>query len=386
MKNNITIQTLSQIHVGSGVFLQKGNDFIVDDNKGNSDIYVIDPNKLGDIIGTSQATINEWVVFIERGKAQEFIQARTRGHLPKEFAKRRIANYANFQGTQGTLKECLHDGMGRPYIPGSSIKGAIRTAVLSTLAKKKGDGALISMFKKAFAEADYRKRDKVLANIEKTFLGNNPNADLFRFLTVSDAFFDKGSEIAIKQINLNVTHKESLKDTRMQQIVEAIASDEKSSCSIKIDKERFQKVWNFHHQDLKNLPPMPDEMSDITTLFALINQHTKKLVEDEIKIWSDDYADYHGQSDYIASMEEILDAITSCESNQCVLRLGQAIGWRFITGAWTENLPDDLFYGIIVPLARPKNNQRYSEYDFPKSRRLDDESYLFGFLKLTIGE
>jgi hypothetical protein len=62
--------------------------------------------------------------------------------------------------------------------------------------------------------------------------------------------------------------------------------------------------------------------------------------------------------------------------------LGQAIGWRFITGAWTETLDEDIFYREIVPMARFKN-ERYSNYVFPKSRRIDDESYVFGFLKLT---
>jgi CRISPR type III-A-associated RAMP protein Csm5 len=36
---------------------------------------------------------------------------------------------------QITLKECIHSGLGVPYIPGSSIKGAIRTAIVATLAQ-----------------------------------------------------------------------------------------------------------------------------------------------------------------------------------------------------------------------------------------------------------
>lgn len=33
------------------------------------------------------------------------------------------------------IKEFIRDGFDRPYIPGSSIKGAIRTAVLSSIAQ-----------------------------------------------------------------------------------------------------------------------------------------------------------------------------------------------------------------------------------------------------------
>lgn len=99
MKNNIKIQTLSQVHVGSGVFLQKDNDFIVVDGPDGSDIFVIDPNKLGQIIGTDQATIDNWVSCVERGNSADFIKTRTAGHSPKEYAKRRITNFANFNNT-----------------------------------------------------------------------------------------------------------------------------------------------------------------------------------------------------------------------------------------------------------------------------------------------
>ena len=386
MKNNIKIQTLSQIHIGSGVLLQKGNDFVVADSSGESFIYVIDPNKLGNIIGTDQATIDQWVIHIERGTASEFIKNRTRGHSPKEYAKRRITNFANFDNIQGTLKECLHDGMGRPYIPGSSIKGAIRTAVLATLVKKKSKEELTSLFEMIFQNIDVRRPDKMLASFEKNFFGNNPNSDIFRFVTVSDAFFDKGSEIAVKQINLNIREKDSLKDTRMQQIVEAIGAEEYSSFSMKVDKKRYEQVVNAHHKDLKGLPIMPDEISDIPHLFSLINNHTKQLVKDEITMWQDDLSDFHGQSTYVENMEAVLAEIEGCKPNECVLRVGQATGWRFITGAWTELLDEDFFYTHVVPLARPGNARRYSDFVFPKSRRLDDESYLFGFLKLTFEE
>lgn len=384
MKNNINIRTLSQIHVGSGVFLQKDNDFIIVDSNGISDIYIIDPDKLGRIIGTDKATIDNWVTCIERGKAADFIRQRTQNHKPSEFALRRITNFANFSQYQGTLKECLHDGMGRPYIPGSSIKGAIRTAVLATLERRKGKAGVQRDMMDALSEKDKKYREKEFAKIEGGVLGKNPNIDIFRFLSVSDAFFEKGSEIAVRQINLNITQKEKLKDQSKQQVVEAIGTDEKSSCNIKIDKNRYDLSAKSGHADMMGLPAFPEEMRDIKQLFALINQHTKLLVKDEIEQWND-LDNYSDQSDYVANMEDILETINYCNDNECVLRLGQAIGWRFITGAWTEILDEDTFNDKIVSIARPRN-ERYADYTFPKSRRIDDESYLFGFIKLTLNQ
>ena len=382
MKNNIQIDTLSQVHVGSGVFLQEGNDFIVVDSSGVSDIYVIDTNKLGAIIGTDRQLIDKWVTAIERGEASSFIKTRTAGHHPRKFAKRRITNFANFTNTQGTLKECLHDGMGRPYIPGSSIKGAIRTAVMATYAKRKGKQELANEMRPIFQERNDKRKNKMLDLVEKGILGSNPNVDLFRFIKVGDAFFDNESEVSVKQINLNIRQSTKLIDKSKQQIVEAIGSDVKSSFSLKIDTSYYNIVRHANHRDMAGLPEMPDEMSDVKSLFELINEHTKDLVEKEIRFWNEDVDNCIGQEDYVANLEDIMEAITSCRPNQCVLRLGQAIGWRFITGAWTETLDEKVFYDNIVPLARYKN-EKYSNYVFPKSRRIDDESFVFGFLKLT---
>ena len=385
MKNNIQIETLSQVHVGSGVFLHKDNDFIVVKESDGSNIYVIDPNKLGTIIGTDQVTIDNWVACVEKGNSEDFIRTRTTGHQPKDFALRRITNFADFANTNGTLKECLHDGFGRPYIPGSSIKGAIRSALVASLARKKGSGIVEKELKRVFQEIDRRRRDRQLSDFEKKFMGPNPNTDLFRFLIVGDALFEKGSEIAVKQINLNVRNTEKLKDFSKRQVVEAIAGEERSSFSLKIDKQRYETAIKANHKDMEGLPQFPSELDSIKALFALINEHTKQLVEKEIEVWEEIYADYIGQEDYISNMKEMLRSINTCTENSCVLRLGQAIGWRFITGAWTEDLDETLFCDKIIPLARPQN-YKYKEYDFPKSRRIDDESFLFGFVKLTLKE
>ena len=125
---------------------------------------------------------------------------------------------------------------------------------------------------------------------------------------------------------------------------------------------------------------LPAEISTITGLFKVINDHTKHLVESEISYWKG-LTQYYGADNYIDEMENILDDVNACKDGECVMRVGQATGWRFITGAWTEDLEN--FYDKVVPKARPHNRDRYSGYDFPKTRRIDDESYLFGFVKLS---
>jgi hypothetical protein len=124
-------------------------------------------------------------------------------------------------------------------------------------------------------------------------------------------------------------------------------------------------------------------MSSLSSLFDLVNKHTRRLVNDELDYWKEvSNNNYSGADNYLESLEYILEKIEACkDGKECVLRLGHASGWRFITGAWAENM--NRFNDIVVPSARP-NNHKYKEYDFPKSRRLDEDGDILGFVKLSI--
>lgn len=366
--SNIKIETLSQIHIGNGSFLQKGNDFIVDDDY----IHVLSFDKLGAIIGTKQATIQQWIKSINNGEVESFVKGQIQGYPYQEFTKRRIKCHTSFNNSQNSLKECMHDGFGRPYIPGSSVKGAIRTAVMATLARKR-------VVQRLQQEKDSRKWKKIIMGMENEVLHFNaftkngkkdtgPSTDIFRFLCTGDAFFDKGVEIATKQINLNITEQESLIDVKKPQIVESIRKGVSSCFRMTVNNGFYNKSG----------------IKDMIDLFDLINVHTYKLICDEIDFWSkNEGAQFIGQDNYLDQLESILDKIDDCQPNECVLRIGQASGWRFITGAWLEEIDKNFFKKEVVPLCRPKNEQKYKRFPFPKSRRIDANSNVFGFLKLT---
>lgn len=121
------LETLSPIHIGSGRFLVKNNEFICVDGE----IAVIDDSKVLDIIG--EENIGQWLSVIDKGESiWNLIKTRKPNISLKEIAKRNYIHYAD--KTEGNnLKEQLIDGSGNPYIPGSSIKGAIRSAVFDYL-------------------------------------------------------------------------------------------------------------------------------------------------------------------------------------------------------------------------------------------------------------
>ena len=377
--NRVKIQVLTPIHIGSGEFLKNNSDFVEYKDGGDSYISIIDPKKILELIGVEH--INDWVNLIERkGDTKEYVAKIGKNAAPKSYALRTITNFASSVKKEETLKECIHDGMGRAYIPGSSIKGAIRTAILATLTER------MSGLESMVVTRKNEKKIVAAKQVESKIFGGDPNSDIFRFIRVGDAYFGKGCELSTRVVNLNIRERKDLKDFSKPQLVEAIGVDWETEFQMKVDKAYYdwaRSHWDFDNPKVKPLGSLPKEMQDISSLFELINAHTGKLVKDEVEYWMEvKKAGYGGADEYIENMKSICDEVKACKlGKECVLRIGHASGWRFMTGAWTEKLNN--FDSDIVSAARPKNFN-YQQYDFPKSRRLDEDSDVFGFVKLGI--
>lgn len=378
--NKVKIQTLTPIHIGSGNFLRNNSDFVQYHDGEDSYIYVIDPKKILNLIGVEH--LDDWVRQIERNEdTKEFVKRMGHNATPDKYAVRTLMNYAQVHPND-TLKECMHDGMGRAYIPGSSIKGAIRTAVLATLAHSMENiEAIVS--EKNFKTGKINVGAK---KVEAKIFGGDPNSDIFRFIKIGDAYFEEGCELSSRVINLNIRERSDLTDSSKPQIVEAIAPEYESTIQMKVDTSYYNWAkthWPYSAGKAKPLGELPVRMENVHSLFELINNHTKKLVNDEILYWQEmQNGKYEGTEDYLNNIRYILQEINACQlGKECVLRIGHASGWRFITGAWTEQL--DNFKTDIVPASR-RGNDKYRQYDFPKSRRLDEDGDIFGFVKLSL--
>lgn len=373
--SNIKIKTLTSVHIGNGNFLQENTDFVIisQENK-NKELYILDDKKILDKVGVEN--LDNWILTIEKGgNTYDFVNRHCQQRvLPKEISKRSMVLYGQ---KGGTLKEHIRDGMGKIYIPGSSLKGAIRTAVLSSLMQEEN----INNFKQTIINS----RNISASIFEKKVFGKDPQDDIFRFIHVSDAFFKDGAEIAVRlRMGLNITKNNDLtwqekRDSkpfydRKPQIVETIREKEISTFTLNIDSR------------INDSPFQRPCLTSITELFKTINSHTLKLLKNEKDFWIDIKENgYDGAELYIEEdLQNIIEAAESCEmGKECILRVGHASGWEFITGSWAKQKDITFFDSTIVPRIRPKNHL-YTDYPFPKSRRLDFEGCLLGFVKLTL--
>ena len=366
--STIKIETLTAVHIGSGETLQYGTDFVTGKQDEEYVISIVDPRKVMELIG--EDNVYQWVAAIERKEATSKVVKQFAPNAKIEDYSKRIIMEWSAAKPSDTLKEQIHDGRGVPYIPGSSIKGAIRTAVLASLAKDLPDleNKLKNKFGRVTAEL-----------VESELFGGSPNKDVFRFLQVGDAFFEGLSEVAIRLVNVNERKKQGFWDESKSQLIEAISPEDEAEFQLKLNCAGY----NFSRNKVN---PLPDCMSSIPKLFKTINAHTQKLLQDEIEYWKERKSDNDSNkvSVYIEKISNILSIVEKCvEEKECVLRIGQGSGWRFITGAWTEDLEN--FDDLVVPISR-HDNYKYLGYDFPKTRRVDDQCELLGFVKLSLKE
>ena len=367
--SKMKLETITALHIGSGDILQKDSDFVFGiDTEERSVGYVINPRRGLALIG--EDNVDAWTVPIENGRSTEDI---VKLYAPKasitDYSLHAIDSYLSSPAQQ--IKEFIRDGFDRPYIPGSSIKGAIRTAVLSSIAQ-------------AMNETDFFKNVKnkgyITPNtLEAKVFGKNPNNDVFRYVRVSDAFATGYRTGVYNMVNINEGKENLFWDTSKEMATEVLLS------GTEVD---FSLVLKQPERRPKDMPAAPKALCSIDALLDVINNHTETLLTKEINIFESKDVDTLSEkkvNSYIEQLKDLLNIVNACKgTHSAIMRMGHGSGWRFMTGAWLERL-SDYDFDKVVNEARLNNNEKYSKYDFPKSRRLEEGlCEPLGFVKLTL--
>lgn len=168
VRYRLHIQTLSPLHVGAGGedLQRRTPDFLP--MKGQ--LVVVDPDRLTDVLGPHQ--IERLVAGVSMTELLEGL---------RDDQKQALAAYTlqDPGGDVTTIRPHVKLPGARPYLPGSSLKGALRTALAWAMVD---DGAV-----------QVRVRDLgtnrywASSRLERALFGSDPNHDLLRALHVGDS-------------------------------------------------------------------------------------------------------------------------------------------------------------------------------------------------------
>lgn len=291
-----------------------------------------------------------------------------------EFTKRKVP-FFNHPGAN--IKTQIKNGLtGKPIVPGSSIKGALRSI----------------LFK-------YLRQPNQQTN-EEVFGRLNVGNDFMRFVRVTDAEFQQTSYVTAKIYNLrnvginewkggwkhgynNTTpHFDLMNFTTT---FEVIPSEEKASFDLMLSPKLFDLFYNNNHwistkelnHDRKT--KLLHAENPIKALFQIINNHTREYLNAELEFFRE-FNQGENADDLVAQIEEYLLPFLEIE-NSCLMRMASGSGFHAITGNWQH--PTD----HIATIYKPLNGYRY------KSRRIaietsQEEYYLLpmGFVLITYNQ
>ena len=334
-----TLTTLSPVHIGDGNELKQDFDFVIHSGQ--------------------TLRINEDALLLAK---EDKLRPRRDGSYPAPGHLLDAADYHNdalfryalrgqprSKKTNAMIKTFIKDVVDRPYIPGSSLKGALRTALAWT--------GWEELNPKLDRQAIGRKKSRAGQPLEKKIFGADPNHDLLKSLKVSDLFGPEKPEECLLLVNAQVLTARSAGSPIE---LEALAGNKDFQGTLTIDESFFSPMAERELR-FNNRRHWLDE------LMARVQAHSQARIE-QLATW---FERASGADAIARFYRQLADA--EMKPNQALLQLGWGGGWDGKT-FWTHLQKDPQLFEKIVDefrLHRAGRNAppRRVGDPFPRSKR-----------------
>jgi CRISPR type III-A-associated RAMP protein Csm5 len=406
-ERKVKIELISAIHIGSGESYGP-KDCVQRDQF----VFIAHPDRLLAMAGQSPQKEQEFVTFCE-DEHQGLREYLDRQRIPYE----RIAVYRVLASGKVArlIPAFIKTGGQHPYIPGSSLKGAVRSAILISQAISDGPvkARLVESVNRDLVTIKKEERPKLSrwrktigTNAERTFFGEDEQHDLMRCLNFSDTVPGEPSDLRIGEIRiLSVCSGGELRlarDSRnpnnpMRALTPEILPKGKplfATLTVNhylLDPAKEAKMLGFHHQS-----------KIINGWVAECNKTAAQLIDKEVQFFK--RHPFEGKTQMVQWYEGLSNQLkqVSQSGNECLLRIAWGGGWspKTVTDCFDEPLHMDIRKTLDLNVGRPripgprgnlvKGNSLLPKADSPKSRKLLFENGQpkepLGWLKLSLLE
>lgn len=253
--------------------------------------------------------------------------------------------------TDAILKTCIKDVYDRPYIPGSSLKGAFRTALAVTGWGEVTPPLTVNRYDMG------RNRSWAGQGLERKIFGPDPNHSLMRALQVGDCHTSLSATDSLIIVNAQVL---TLRAAGSPIEMEAVSSNTTFEGSLHIDETLFSEMaerelhFRGRRKWLDELMPRVQKRS-----LARINRLVK---------WFE-------QADGASSIAKFYRDLAGAglQENQALMQLGWGTGWDGCTFDTYLKKDAALFEQLVREFKMQKTTRGAAGYrqgdEFPRSRR-----------------
>lgn len=326
------LKVLTPLHIGCGETLLKQFDWVTYQNK---ETVVLDQARIWDDVLARDSKMD--LALLRQPPATYINQTDLAPGSPYvKYRMPRIPQGADQREIQAVIK----DVFGRPYIPGSSLKGMLRTILLWKLVQD--DPSALDTHRlggSAKTAAQF---------LESEYLGKDPNHDVLRVLRVGDSTPAPESALVLR------TAYAFGSASPIPINVEALKRDTEMTCLVSYDP------FTAHHPDLKLNERAIKLLCDLP---ALAQAWVEKRLEEEIRLAQ--HLHWLKTAGELEKLERYNSRLQG--ENSFLVQLGWGTGWlgKTIGPALSAAQRDD-----IVERFRLSRGRRRQGETFPRSRRL----------------
>ncbi len=306
---------ITPVHIGSGVKLGK-----TDIARQGSLFTVVD---MESVFSRFKGDLSVFDDVFENRDFDLFAFLKSNRIPLNEVKKYSIANPDNIRFASEIL-EMIKTGMGNPLIPGSSIKGAIRTVIWWHLVRSEEKQPLLKEELKKVINSKSKdlKEQRADDELDKKLFGKDPNHDFMRGLQVGDVEFTLSDMKLVESKVLNLT-KENGFGWKFTICSESLKSGVASAGKMKIEDFLFDdlaKHLNFSDDKKELLANLPEKC----------NEFARTFIADEIAFFES-----CNMKEMITFYEGLQKEIPA-DNSSFLLHLGWGSGWRGMTGNYLE--------------------------------------------------
>lgn len=338
---DVTVHVLTPLHIGTGRKLVRDYDFVAR----NGRTYRLREDQLAEGLSTRDPKLTEQLLRTPSG------QLLKPDDLSADSPFVRYVLPGEPQGQE--FREAIKDIQDRPYLPGSSLKGALRT-VLAWYGWNKLKPGLAGVLRE--------RQPKFAARpLEQAIFGRDPNHDLLRALRVSDSAPAPASQLAIEIVQVWTKRGAAAPIS-----VEAVKPRTRFPLQVSLDETLFSE-WSHQTQGF----PLPHR-DWLDSLRRIATDWTTERLRRENAVWES-----WGRSGSTNPYQQVLTELVAQKRGSVVegfpLQLGLGTGWEGTTvGSSLKEDPEwnKVFQNLQLGRVPGKREVQVPPRAFPTSRRV----------------
>jgi len=316
------LEVLSPLHVGSGDLITPLEYVVVDDK-----FYRVD---MSAVFRDEEFNVEAFMEAVGRDEERLRFSDFSSPELGKRYERYALALSAatgkDLESRAGDVREFIKTKE-RPYVPGSSIKGAIRTAMLwNALKEDPGKLRALKNHLRRLMRQDKVNKKKVGEYIEKLVFGKEPHCEVLRALQVSDTEAASIGRLEVYEVRTLTTTPNGHRWKGFYTFVEALKPGSRLTLRLKLDDFLMRR-------EVASVLEIEDKLWMLEKIPQACNMLAKYTIDGELWFFRKYARELAGVLRFYEDLRSKVEALLSSSGDErsFLFHLAWGVGWHGMT-------------------------------------------------------